>query len=73
MKPNFYTALFIHVSLITNLFSQSPTAWQAVGPVGMSPGGNSFQGRITAIQTDPSNSNIVYLGAETGGYGNEMM
>src|SRR5712692_2394065 len=47
-------------------------AWTAIGPAPLFLNGSgnpvpSFSGRVTAVVVDPTNSNIVYLGAAQGG------
>src|SRR5216684_1920796 len=48
------------------------TTWTAIGPAPLFPNGSgnpatSFTGRVTSVVVDPTNSNIVYLGAAQGG------
>src|SRR5438067_972506 len=51
--------------------SLSNTAWTAVGPAsiggGQIPGGGQVSGRITAIAGDPTNADVIYIGAAGGG------
>ncbi|MEZ5013660.1 MAG: T9SS type A sorting domain-containing protein [Chitinophagales bacterium] len=49
-------------------FCQTYTgSWISVGPFGSTGGGTDFQGRIISFAENPSNSNIIYLGGESGG------
>src|SRR6266852_3033557 len=42
-------------------------AWTALGPAPLSIGSSNFSGRVTAVVVDPTNPNVVYLGAAQGG------
>lgn len=52
-----------------NSFSLPVSNWQAVGPFTHTNTGSwsSGQGRVNIVHVDPSNSNVVYLGAPAGG------
>ena len=41
--------------------------WTAIGPAPLGNPGSSLSGRVTTVVVDPTNSNIVYLGAAQGG------
>jgi hypothetical protein len=50
----------------------SPTTWTAIGPAPITNGQTNglpspVSGRITSIAADPSNANIIYAGAASGG------
>ncbi len=42
-------------------------SWSAIGPAPIISGASRFSGRVTAIAVDPTNPNIVYVGAAQGG------
>jgi hypothetical protein len=50
-------------TLLSSSLPLSPTSWTALGPAPVS--GSS--GRIAAIAADPSNANVIYIGAAGGG------
>src|SRR5262249_41971512 len=49
----------------------SPTTWTAVGPAPIAAtgyaGGQPFSGKINAVAPDPTNANVIYIGASLGG------
>ncbi|MFS8085983.1 MAG: WD40/YVTN/BNR-like repeat-containing protein, partial [Acidobacteriota bacterium] len=55
---------------IANLFgldlNAGPT-WTPLGPAPLPSGASTFSGRVTSVVVDPTNPNIVYLGAAQGG------
>lgn len=48
-------------------FIQSQASWTALGPFD-SPGGYAGLGRINVVREHPSNPNIIYIGAASGGF-----
>ena len=48
-------------------FIQSTANWTALGPFD-SPGGYAGLGRINVVREHPTNSNIIYIGAASGGF-----
>jgi len=48
-------------------FIQSTPNWTSLGPFD-SPGGYAGLGRINAVREHPTNSNIIYIGAASGGF-----
>jgi hypothetical protein len=43
------------------------TSWTPIGPASLFDGSQSDSGRITAIAADPTNANVLYIGAADGG------
>src|SRR5262252_6532277 len=41
--------------------------WTPIGPAPINPGGLAVSGRINSIAIDPTNTNIIYIAAATGG------
>lgn len=48
-------------------FIQSQANWSSLGPFD-SPGGYNGLGRINVVREHPTNSNIIYIGAASGGF-----
>ncbi len=54
-------------TLLSASIPLSPSAWTPLGPAPISGEGQTFTGRISAIATDSTNGNIIYVGAASGG------
>lgn len=54
-------------TLLSTSIPLSPTTWTPMGPAPIGSGSSAYSGRINAIAADPTNANIIYIAASSGG------